>query len=242
MNVGGPSRRHPSSSTPPAKGRPEETSREGDGKGKEFKLPARKQPVESKEEKQSKKKGLFDIAASDAKVQGKEQSISQEMAAETTKSGAMSGIDAAQEVSKIAKLIQQTVETMHIGQVGESHFASLNLKTTAEIPAAFAGSNLTISYQENGIVIHFDNFMTPQQQNNAITLVEQHKEQLQEMIQALSSKNIQVAEMSIGAYTVALPRVQPLPPPFQPTAAPRADAEQQRGGEEGREGKDREEQ
>jgi hypothetical protein len=220
-----PSRRP--SSTPAPKGRPDEKTDKTEGK--EFKLPARKQPMEGKEEQQPKKKGLFDIAAMEVTVQAKEQGVSQQMKTQAAAAGAVTGAEAVAQVRQIGQLVQKTVESMQIGQVGEAHFTRLNLKTSAEVPVAFAGSNLTVSYQQNGVVIKFDNFMSPQQENNAITLVEKNKEQLQDMVQALSSKNIQVTELSIGNHTIALPRVQPLPPPFQPTAAPRGEAEQQRG-------------
>ena len=230
-----PSRR--TSSTPPAKGgRPDETEQR---EGKEFKLPPKKEQVEDKEEKPAKK-GLFDIAAQEMTLQEKQQGLQQDVKAEAAKTTAVTGAQAAQQVTRIAQLIQNTVDTMHIGQIDAQTYASLNLKASAQIPPAFAGAKLKISYQENGITIRFDNFMTPQQQNTAITLVERNKEQLQDLVQALNSKNIQVTELTIGQHTVALPRVQPLPPPFQPTAAERPESEQQRerGGRQGREGEE----
>jgi hypothetical protein len=220
------------SSTPPGKGRPDETKHTG----KEFKLPPKKQQVEGKEE-EAKKKGLFDLAAEEMIMQDKQQSLSQELKAESTKVEEVTATRAVAQVNQIGQLVQQMVETMRVGQIDGQDFASLDLKQSPQVPEAFAGSNLTISYQENGIVIKFDNFMTPQQQNTAITLVEKNKEQLQGMIQALAQKNIQVTEFSIGTHVVALPRVTPTPPPFQPEAALRAETEQQRrereGGEEG---------
>jgi hypothetical protein len=229
-----PAGRQPSS-TPPSKGRRPDDTKKGE---KEFKLPPKKQHVKEKEEK---KKGLFDIAAAEEMVaQEKQQNLSQEMKAESVKVGEVSASEAVGQMRQVSQLIQQMVGSMRIGQLGGKDFASLDLKAGAEVPESFAGSHLTISYQENGIVIHFDNF-SPQQQNMAITLVENNPEQLRQLVQALNAKHIQVVELSLGTHTVALPRVAPLPPPFQPPPATQAEAEQQRergggereGGEEG---------
>jgi len=230
-----PASRRPSSS-PPSKGRPDE-AKESE---KTFKLPPKKDHIEAKEEEHPKKKGLFDIAQEEMKLQDKQQNLSQELKAETVKANEVTATEAVSQVNQVSQLIQRMVETMRIGQIDGKDYASLDLKSSSQVPPAFAGSNLTVSYQANGIVIHFDNFMTPQQQNTAINLVEKNKEQLQQMVQSLNSKNIQIAELSIGTHTVTLPRVEPLPPPFQPTIATQTETEQQRerGDEqEGRQGR-----
>jgi hypothetical protein len=230
-----PTRR--SSSTPPSKGKPDEAKNK---EGKDFKLPSRKQPVESKEEKE-KKKNLFDIAGEKKIEQWSDQRLAQDYKTEEIKAGEVSKSQATAQVQQVSQLVQRMVETMRIGQIDGKTFASLDLKQGADVPQAFAGSHLTVSYQENGIVIRFDHFMSAQQQNTAITLVEKNKEQLEEMIRTLNAKNIQVHELAIGEHSVTLPRVAPLPPPFQPTSPPRSDAEQQRdrGGREGGQGEGR---
>lgn len=226
-----------SSSTPPSKGRPDD---EENQTGKEFKLPPKKYVGEKDGDKEKdKEKGLFDLAGKEAVMKEKQQDLSGDLKIESKKSEAVKAADAVAQVTRVAKLVQDMVETMHIGQIDAKNIASLNLKQSPEVPQAFAGSNLTLSYENNGLTIHFDNFMSPQQQNTAITLVEKNKEQLEQMIQVLSAKNIQVTEFSIGEHTVALPRVIPLPPPFQAPATAQTESEQQRrgGGEqEGREG------
>jgi Family of unknown function (DUF5421) len=225
-----PASRRPSS-TPPSRGRPDETREKGE---KDFKLPAKKQHVKESDE-EAKKKGLFDIAGKEALLQDKQQRLAQEVKAEAATVGEVTSTEAVAQVRQVDQLIQKMVESMRVGQIDGQDYASLELKKSAEVPEAFAGSNLTVSYHDNGIVIRFDNFMTPQQQNTAITLVEQNKEQLQQMVQTLNAKNIQVNELTIGEHTVALPKVAPLPPPFQPQPATQAETEQQRerGGREG---------
>ena len=224
-----PSGRQPSS-TPSSKGKPDETGKRSD---RDFKLPPKKQKTEGKEE-QPKKKGLFDIAAEEMKMQDKQQGLSQELKTEEIKTQGITASAAIAQVRQVGQLIESMVETMHIGQIDGQNLASLDLKRSPEVPEAFAGSHLTLSYQENGLSIHFDNFMTPQQQNTAITLVEKNKEQLVQMVQALNAKNIQVTELAIGNHMVALPKIAPLPPPFQPTLTTQAETEQQqrdRGGQ-----------
>lgn len=224
-----PSGRRPSS-TPPSKGRPDDDHKSEKG----FHLPGRKEAVDSKQE-QPKKKGLFDLTGKEMAIQQKQQEVSQELKMGEVSAEKTAGIEATAQINQVSQLIQKMVETMRIGQIDGKDFASVDLKKGPEVPQAFAGSNLSVSYQANGINIRFDNFMTPQQQNSAINLVEKNKEQLLEMVQALNAKNIQVNELTIGTHSIALPRVEPLPPPFQtpPGAEGETRQQQQRGDREG---------
>lgn len=223
-----PSGRQPSS-TPAGRRRPDE-----DKKAKEFRMPDKKgQKTEGKEE-EKKKKGVFDLAGEGVEVKEREQFIQQQLKAGDIKSQEISAAEAKAQVNQVAQLVQRMVGQLRIGEVGAKNFASLDLAASADVPTSFAGSNLTLSYQAGALTIHFDNFMTPQQENNAITLVEKHKEQLEQMMQALQAKNIQVAELLIGTHVVSLPQIQPLPPPFQ--AAPTSQAESQHREREGGEG------
>jgi hypothetical protein len=231
-----PSGRRPSS-TPPSKGKPDE----GHENHKDFKLPGKKDPVAGQDEK-VKKKNLFDLAGEDNVLAGKQQGVQQEIKAEGMAADSISAVEAKQQINQISQLVQKMVETMRIGEVNGQQVASMDLKKGPDVPLAFSGSNLTISYQTNGIAIHFDNFMTPQQQNTAINMVEKNKEQLQQMVLALNAKNIQVAELTIGSHTVALPRVEPLPPPYQVLPGAQAETrQQQEGGRQGREDQEPEE-
>ncbi|MCC5832924.1 MAG: DUF5421 family protein [Chlamydiales bacterium] len=221
------------SSTPPSGS--DESREPSDSKKsrKDFDLHGKKKGDEEK------KKSLFDIAGGEGEMTKEvKQEIQEKQMAETKEADSISAADAKATVDAIGRLIQRVVSDMRIGQLEGKDFASMNLSTSSEVPEAFAGSNLTLSYEANGLTIHFDNFMTPQQENNAITLVEKNKEQLLDMVQAMQAKNINIQEMSIGNRVINLPRVEPLPPPFQPTEAGatgtrRDRQEQERGGEEG---------
>ncbi len=221
------------SSTPPGKSGSSETQDDQ----KPFTLPGRKEKVLGKEE-EPKKKGLFDLTMEDVGIKSKQQALEEgaEAAVETA-SGSISSTTAVAQVQQIGQLIQKMVSTMAVGQMGGKDFASLNLKESPEVPQAFAGSNLTISYEANNLTIHFDNFMSPQQQNNAITLVEQNKEQLLQMVEALNAKNVQITELSIGNHLIAVPQPEGLPPPFQPITTEESErAREQRGQRDHREG------
>ncbi len=212
----------PSGTSPSSSGRnePEESKRSK----KEFKLPDKKQ------EKQDQGSGA------ETGVKELKQSVEDQKKAELTKASEVQSSQAQAAVKAVGQLIQRMVSEMRVGE----NFANMTL-SKGDVPEAFQGSNLTISYQENALVIRFDNFMTPQQENNALTLVEKNKEQLQEMLQTLQAKNITVHELSIGNQKIALPRVEALPPPFQAAqpsgAETRRDQQQQQqgggGGEEG---------
>jgi hypothetical protein len=223
-----PSDRRPSS-TPPGKQGPEDSKKTD----KPFHLPGeRKEGVEegigekkkglfdlkSDDKSEEKKKKVFDMTSGEVALQSKQQGLQENIPSTVGEVQATAKIASAAvaQVSQVGALIQKMVETMHVGQVGGKDFATLNLKTSVDVPPAFANSNLTVSYKDNGITIHFDNFMTPQQQNQAINLVEKNKEQLVQMVQTLNAKNIQVKELTIGSHVVALPHVEGRPAPFQP--------------------------
>lgn len=232
--MGVPPTRPPS--TPPSKGR-EDKEREPEGTAeKKFRLPDKK-PVEKKEEKPTKKKDLFDLAAGETKAKAIKEEISEGQKLEAEELQKLEAAEGKTQISQIGQLIQKMVDAMQIGSVGGKDFASINLSTEPDVPEVFAGSNLTLSFQENGLVIRFDNFMTPQQEQNALTLVERNKEQLLDMIQNLQVKNIQVAEFNIGDRPIALPAIEPPPPPFQapPPTAPGTEFGEKREKEEERE-------
>lgn len=217
---------------PPSRGHKDREPSHGKGRSKkDFRLP-------SKKEEEEKKKSLFDLAGGQAEVRELQQEIEQQRAAETKEASAISATQTKAAMQVVSQMIQRLVAQMRIGQIDAKNFASLDLKASPEIPEAFAGSNLTLSYEANSLVIHFDNFMTPQQQNNAINMIEKNKEQLLEMVQALQAKNITLHELSIGKHVIQLPRVQPLPPPFQAAQAGEAQTRRERegGGEGGDEG------
>ncbi|MCH9625035.1 MAG: hypothetical protein S4CHLAM123_02010 [Chlamydiales bacterium] len=196
------------------------------GKGKEFKLPKEKQRTnekkgrpQGKEEEPKKKKNILDVAGDEAQVQQKQPGVQQDIKTAELKSEQVAASIAKGQVDQVGKLIQRMVGSLRIGEIDGQNLASLNLKQVPEVPESFAGSNLTLSYHEGALAIRFDNFMTPQQENTAITMVEKNKEQLEQMIQNLAAKNIHIAEMRIGEHVITLPEVQALPRPFETTAA-----------------------
>lgn len=224
-----------SPSTSSAKKTPEEELRK---KGKEFKLPNKT----GKKEEEEKKKTLFALAQEVMAEQGKQQHFSAEMQ-KVEKGEAIAPKEAAAQVAKISQLVLSLVDSLHVAEVGGKGLALLNLKDSSDVPAPFAGSTISLTQQDEGLIIHFDNFADPQQQNLAITLVEKNKEQLEDMIQALNAKNIQVAELSLGEHVITLPRVIPPQTPIQPIAlAARSQSshEQREQGKEGRDEKERE--
>lgn len=210
---------------------------EGPGETKKSKIDFKLPKKDQKLDQEKKKKNLFDLVGGEQGMRDFLREIAQDQKAAMVKT---SEIQAAPEKSAITfmnRLIERLVTDLKIGQIGGRDFASLNL-SKSEVPEAFAGSNLTLSYQMDGLTIHFDN-MTPQQINNAINLIEKNQEQLLDLVRALQGKNINLHELSIGSHVIALPRVQPLPPPFQPSQAGAGETRQereQRELEEGEEG------
>ncbi len=204
----------PSGSTPPSAGRPSESDK-GRPK-KEFRLPDKKE----KEGKKDEKKDVFE-EKKEGKVTGVSEQIKQETKLDDSmraeESASVSSVETKQEIAKVAQLIQAMVAQMRIGSVEGKEFASLDLKGTPNIPSFLANTTLTLTQSSQGLLIHFSNFETPQQQALAIKAVEQNKEELAQLMLNLQTKNINVAELQMGNYTVALPRIEPLPPPFRTT-------------------------
>ncbi|MFZ0564619.1 MAG: DUF5421 family protein [Chlamydiales bacterium] len=228
--MGVPPTRRPHS-PPPSKGRDDkERGPEGTSQ-KKFRLPDRKdvgekdtgkKELEQKEEKSVKKKNLFDLAAAEGEGKAKQikEEISEGQQVEAEELQKLEAGEAKSQVSQIGQLIQKMVDRMQIGTVGGKDFASIDLSSELDVPETFAGSNLTLSFQENGLVIRFDNFMSPQQEQDALIMVEKNKEQLLALVQNLQAKNIQVAEFNIGNRSVTLPVIEPQPSPFKPTPPP----------------------
>jgi len=211
------------------------------GKGKEFKLPKEKKGrPQEKEEAPKKKKNILDVAGDEAQVQQKQPGVQQDIKTAELKSEQMTASIAKSQVDQVGKLIQRMVGSLRIGEIDGQNLASLNLKEVPEVPESFAGSNLTLSYHEGALAIRFDNFMTPQQENTAITMVEKNKEQLEQMIQNLAAKNIHITEMRIGEHVIVLPEVQALPRPFETTAPFQPQTQQQQQDQQDQEGEDRE--
>lgn len=196
---------------------------------KEFKLPKGSKDL-------TKKKGLNE-GVEEPGVQEMKQNIQQQKMAEAQTAGQVKATQAKATVTAIGQLITRLVTDLKIGQMDGKNFANMNL-TGTDVPESFAGSNLTLSYTSNALSIHFDNFMTPQDQNTAVNLVEKNKEQLVDMIESLRSKGITVEEMSIGNHSVALPHVEKLPPPFQTIESSSAETQQQLEREEAEEGEE----
>ncbi len=202
-----------SSNGPPRSNR--DGPRHGKGTSKSFELPDKKKQQQLAEQ---------------ATVEEKKSQLSQEQLKGDQKISDVKATESTEAVKQITQLVQRMVTEMRVGQ----NMASMRLSET-ESPSSFAGSNLTVSMTENGLSIKVDEFMTPQQENQAILLVEKNKEQLVQMAQALQAKNIQVHDFTIGRHVVEIPRVEPLPPPFQPPPSTQAESEggqRERGGEE----------
>lgn len=117
-------------------------------------------------------------------------------------------------VASISKLIQRVVAEMQVGQ----QRTEMTLKSAEDVPPEFRNSHLSLSYENNGLAIHFHTFPNPQQANQAAQLISQHKAELAQMVSALQAKNIRVSELRIGDQTISLPRIEPVFSPLSPQA------------------------
>jgi hypothetical protein len=164
---------------------------------------------------------------------------------QTLETGALpepTGIEARDAVAKVSEIIQRLVTQLQIGAIGGKNFASLDLKGTEDIPTYLRNTTLNITQDPDGLIIRFSNFESPQQQALAIQAIEKNKDALQQLMQSLHDRNINVVEMQLGNHSVTLPRVEPLPPPFQaPTAQGQEQMDREGGGQQQKQGRDQEE-
>lgn len=221
----------PPSNIPPGGSTSASRSSESDkGKPKkDFRLPEKKGAKDDETEKPFdllKKKGPKDDQSDFGQMAdlAKQQALAEGKVADATKAE-LSAVEAKAAITKIAEIIFKLVAQMQVGAVGGKNFASLDLKGTADIPAYLQNTSLYVTQTAEGISIRFTNFESPQQQALAIAAIEQNKEQLTQLMLNLQTKNIAVADMTIGTHTVNLPRIEPLPPPFRPEPPARADTE-----------------
>lgn len=195
---------------------------EGKKPQKEFKLP-------KKGEEEGEQKGLQPAPEQQAvKAQIEEGQISEEISTQAP----VAGTQAAQ-VAKVGELISQMVARLGVGTIEGKNFASLDLKGTADVPVFLANTTLTLTQTDNGLVVNFSNFESLSQQQTAILTMEKQTEQLQLLVNNLSAKGIQLADLTLGTYSISLPppqAVTPIQPP--PITAEAKREEGRRGGEE----------
>ncbi|NGX55052.1 MAG: hypothetical protein KR126chlam2_00674 [Chlamydiae bacterium] len=190
----------PPTKLPPSSSRSggDDSSRVDKGKSKkEFKLP-------QKGEKGGEQKTLFDISSEEQQAQTSSVESAATQQAQT------------QQITQISALILRMVDQLGVGTVGGKEFASLDLKGSADVPEFFANSTITLTQSDEGLVVKFSNFESLQQQQDAIKAIEQNQQQLEQMMLNLQAKNINLVNLQIGSYSIALPTVQtvkPLEPP-----------------------------
>lgn len=201
-----PSRDNPYSSSLPSQGSEGPKDAKVKRANRDFELPQKKKEKFPKDKKEKKKDDLGDIFTGMRNVESLKSQVTPEHDIGEVKGITKSAGAGSTAVGQIGKLIQKLVSEMRIGKVGEKSIVEMTLSAKTA-PEVFAGSNLTLSYKENALVIHFDNFTTPQQERNALVLVEQNKKQLLSLMEVLQSKNIMVNEFSIGTHKITLPRL-----------------------------------
>lgn len=214
-----PSKFPPSSSTSGKESGPGRVSSDKGKTGKDFKLPStqEKGTDQGTDEKEIAKKGkgktLFDVSAAKTSDQTADELAQIAAAGETgtTSAQQMASIDSQASVAKIADLITTMVDRVGIGTIGGKSYASLDLKASPEVPDFFAGATLTLTQTDRGLNIQFTN-MTTQQQQAAVTAIEQNKQQLAQLQLNLQARNITLANLQIGDRIITLPQVQPTKP------------------------------
>lgn len=111
------------------------------------------------------------------------------------------------EMGKVIAMIQKMVDQIATGQVGQTQHTTLQLKG-ADIPQLFNGATVNITQTERGLIIQFDKFQTPQQENAALNLVRSNQQALESLMRGLADRNMTIAQMNIGSHNIALPRIE----------------------------------
>ncbi|MFN0065327.1 MAG: DUF5421 family protein [Chlamydiales bacterium] len=156
--------------------------------GKEFKL-------EKKEKKDpgGDIQGQFGEGKVDIKTAGTQKAEGPQ-ASQTAKQ--------AEQVAKMA-VVYKTVASMQVSKSGD--LATLTLKKDdATLPTAFQGAKLEVKIEGKNILIHFD-FPNANQQQEAAKLLALAQQQLQQLQQQMSERNLTISQLSLGETVVIAP-------------------------------------
>lgn len=154
--------------------------------------------------------------------------------AEITATASLEASEKAEAVKQIRELFKM-VETLRVDQTGS---AMLELKTNdIRIPEPFQGGQVMVTKVGDAISIELTPL--PEKQMNAVSLMKQNEEQLQQLIQGLHERGINVQDLKVGDQTIY--QAITAPTPFQAaeeTARERGEGRREggEGGQGGREG------
>ena len=133
-------------------------------------------------------------------------------------------------VDQIFAVIQKYCDRLLVTVAGGRPSLLVDLKTEANVPTFFQGTQLTLTKTDAGLVVNFSNFTSPAQERTALFAVEQNAEALQNLRDNLEAKNIVLAEINIGGRSVAM--AEPATTRAEVIRAPEAEEEgrEDRGG------------
>lgn len=188
------------------------------------------------EEEREEAQGIFGLAKKgkgDEKEEKKKQSKQDEDAQLQISEQVKIGIEQSLElpsgqvqkvdVTKISEIILRMVDKMATAEIGKSQLTSLELKES-NVPQAFLGSTITLLQSDEGMVIKFDNFQSPQQEAIAMMTIKNNPQALEQLMRSLGNKDISVSQIQVGQNNIALPRLD-TPLAFQ---SPSSESEKRR--------------
>lgn len=119
----------------------------------------------------------------------------------------------------IADTIFSTVESMMVADINGNQLVEIVLEQNGEVPAVFAGANLTLVQTGTDLSVKFSNFVNSDQVAGALELVSTNPSQLAGLVEALKGKQLNLTEFVVGANIVQLPTVEEVQSPLHMIAA-----------------------
>lgn len=119
----------------------------------------------------------------------------------------------------VAETILSTVESMMVSSIDNQQLVEIVLEQNGEVPAAFAGANLTLVQTGSDLSVKFSNFLDPMQAANALELVAANPSQLAGLVEALKGRQLNLTEFLIGSSIVQLPTREETQTPLHMIAA-----------------------
>lgn len=119
----------------------------------------------------------------------------------------------------VSETILSTVESMMISGIDNQQLVEIVLEQNGEVPAAFAGANLTLVQTGSDLSVKFSNFVDPMQAANALELVVANPAQLSNLVEALKGRQLNLTEFAVGSSIVQLPTVEETQTPLHMIAA-----------------------
>ena len=108
--------------------------------------------------------------------------------------------------AQICQRLYDMIAQLAVGTIGSKDIVQATLKQE-QVPAPFAGAQLIIQKEPNGIVVSFSQFNVGQEKL-ALQMVQSNSQQLVELVDRLNQKKLPLLSLRIGNHNIQLPELK----------------------------------